>query len=49
MGGSNEKDCSQPLKEVNVLKTIFFIKQTWKDVKCGTIAKCFKKYDFVGY
>ena len=44
---SKEKDCSQLLKEINVLKAIYWIKQAWNDVKCNTIVKCFKKCRFV--
>ena len=48
MERSKEKDCSQLLKEIiNVLKAIYWIKQAWNDVKCDTIAKCFKKCGFV--
>ena len=47
MGKSKEKDCSQLLKEINVLKAIYWIKQAWNDVKSNTIAKCFKKCGFV--
>ena len=47
MKRSKEKDCSQLLKEINVLKFIYWIKQVWNDVKCDTMAKCFKKCDFV--
>ena len=35
MERSKEKDCSQLLKEINVLKAIYWIKQVWND----TIAK----------
>ena len=42
-----EKDCSQLLKEINVLKAIYWIKQAWNDVKCDIKAKCFKKCGFV--
>ena len=44
---SKEQDCSQLLKETNVLKAIYWIKQGWNYVKCDTIAKCFKKCGFV--
>ena len=44
---SKEKDCSQLLKERNVFKVIYWIKQPWNDIKCDTIAKCFKKCGFV--
>ena len=47
MERSKEKDCSQLLKEINVLKAIYRIKQAWNDVKCDIIAKCFKKCGFV--
>ena len=47
MERSKEKDCSQLLKEINVLKAIYWIKQAWNHVKCDTIAKCFKKCGFV--
>ena len=47
MERSKEKDCSQLLKEINVLKAIYWIKQAWNDVKCCTIAKSFKKCGFV--
>ena len=47
MERSKEKDCSQLLKETNVLKAIYWIKQAWNDLKCDTIAKCFKKCGFV--
>ena len=47
MERSKEKDCSQLLKEKNVLKAIYWIKQAWNDVKCDTIAKCFEKCGFV--
>ena len=47
MERSKEKDCFQPLKEINVLKAIYWIKQALNDVKCDTIAKCFKKCGFV--
>ena len=47
MERSKEKDCFQLLKEINVLKAIYLIKQAWNDVKCYTIAKCFKKCGFV--
>ena len=47
MERSKEKDSSQLSKEINVLKAIYWIKQAWNDVKCDTIAKCFKKYGFV--
>ena len=47
MERSMEKDCAQLLKEINVLKAIYWIKQAWNDVKCDTIAKCFKKCGFV--
>ena len=47
MERSKEKDCSQLLKEINVLKAIYWIKQAWNDVKCNTIVKCFKKCRFV--
>ena len=47
MERSKEKDCFQLLKERNVLKAIYWIKQAWNDVKCDTIAKCFKKCGFV--
>ena len=46
MERSNEKDCSQLLKSINVLKAIYWIKQAWNDVKCNTITKCFKKCRF---
>ena len=36
-----------PTFEINVLKAIYWIKQAWYDVKCDTIAKCFKKCGFV--
>ena len=38
MERSKEKDC-QLLKEINVLKAIYWIKQIWNDVKCDTIVK----------
>ena len=44
---SKEQDCSQLLKETNVLKAIYWIKQAWNYVKCDTIAKSFKKCGFV--
>ena len=47
MERSKEKDCSQLLKEINVLKAIYWIKQAWNDIKCDTIVKCFKKCGFV--
>ena len=47
MERSKEKDCSQLLKKINILKAIYWIKQTWNDVKCDTVAKCFKKCGFV--
>ena len=47
MERSKEKDCSQLLKERNVLKAIYWIKQVQNDVKCDTTAKCFKKCGFV--
>ena len=47
MERSKEKDCFQLLNEINVLKAIYWIKQAWNDVKCDTIAKCFKKCGFV--
>ena len=47
MERSKVKDCSQLLKEINVLQAIYQIKQAWNDVKCDTIAKCFKKCGFV--
>ena len=47
MERSKEKDSSHRLKEINVLKAIYWIKQAWNDVKCDTIAKCFKKCGFV--
>ena len=46
MERSKEKDC-QLLKEINVLKAIYWIKQIWNDVKCDTIVKWFKKFGFV--
>ena len=30
-----------------MLKAIYWIKQVWNDIKCDTIAKCFKKCGFV--
>ena len=47
MERSKDKDCSQLLKERNVLKGIYWIKQAWNDLKCNTIVKCFKKCGFV--
>ena len=47
MKRSKEKYCSQLLKEINVLKAIYWIKQGWYDVKCDTIVKCFTKCGFV--
>ena len=47
MERSKEKDCSQLLKEINVPKVIYWIKQAQNDVKCDTIVKCFKKCGFV--
>ena len=47
MKRSKEKDCSQLLTKINVLKAINWTKQAWNDVKCDTIAKCFKKCGFV--
>ena len=47
MERSKEKDCSQLLKEINVLKAIYWIEQASNDIKCDTIAKCFKKCGFV--
>ena len=47
MERSMEKDCAQLLKEINVLKAIYWIKQAWNDIKCDTIVKCFKKCGFV--
>ena len=47
MERSKEKDCSQLLKEINALKAIYWIKPAWNDIKCDTIAKCFKKCGFV--
>ena len=47
MERSTEKDCSQLLKEINVLKAIYWIKQVWNDIKCDTIAKCSNKCGFV--
>ena len=47
MERSREKDCSQLLKEINVLKAIYWIKQVWNDVKCDTIVKYFEKCGFV--
>ena len=45
-----EKDkaicASQLLKEVDVLQAIYWIKQTWDDVKAETIQKCFKNCGF---
>ena len=35
------------MKEINALQAIYWIKQAWNDVKCYTIAKCFKKCVFV--
>ena len=35
------------MKERNVYKAIYWIKQAWNGVKCNTIAKCFKKCGFV--
>ena len=35
------------MKEINVLKVIYWIKQAWNDLKCDTITKCFKKCRFV--
>ena len=35
------------MKEINVLKAIYRIKQAWNDAKCDIIAKCFKKCGFV--
>ena len=46
MERSKEKDC-QLLKEINVLKAIYWIKQIWNDVKYDTIVKWFKKFGFV--
>ena len=47
MEKSKEKDCFLFLKEINVLKAIYWINQAWNDIKCNTIAKCFKKCGFV--
>ena len=47
MERSRETDCSQLSKEINVPKAIYWIKQAWNDVKCDTIAQCFKKCSFV--
>ena len=47
MERSKEKDCSQLLKEINVIKAINRIEQAWNDVKCNTIAKCFKRCGLV--
>ena len=47
MERSKEKDCSQLLKERNILMAICWIKQGWNDVKCDTIVKCFKKCGLV--
>ena len=47
MERSKEKDCSQLLKEINALKGVYWIKPAWNDIKCDTIAKCFKKCGFV--
>ena len=35
------------MKERNVYKAIYWIKEAWNGVKCNTIAKCFKKCGFV--
>ena len=35
------------MKEINILEAIYWIKQAQNDVKCNTIAKCFKKCSFV--
>ena len=42
-----EKDCSRLLKEINVLKAIYWIKQAQNDIKCNTIVNCFKKCGFL--
>ena len=47
MERSKEKSCSKLLKEINVLKAVYWIKQVRNDVKCDTIVKCFKKCGFV--
>ena len=47
MERSKEKGCSKLLKEINVLKAVYWIKQVRNDVKCDTIVKCFKKCGFV--
>ena len=47
MERSKEIDCPQLLKEINVLKVIYWIKQAWNNVKCDTIKKRFKKCGLV--
>ena len=47
MERSKEIDCPQLLKEINVLKAIYWIKQAWNNVKCDTIKKRFKKCGLV--
>ena len=46
MERSKEKDYSQLLKDKNIIKAIYQIKQAWNDIKCDTIAKCFEKGGF---
>ena len=47
MERSKEKDCSQLLKEVDVLKAIYLIKRGWNDLERDTIATYFKRCGFV--
>ena len=46
MERSKEKDYSQLLKDKNIIKAIYQIKQARNDIKCDTIAKCFEKGGF---